>query len=197
MGLSGHHPCSISIQGNGFARDDFWVMVFLKPMVFSGSFSEHFSSMNEGGTLQPQCLQKTKEAGFIQTTTCSCWGVDSDGQWCSSWSGQQWQHVWKGPALGLLFLLSLLAFIFFHFICQVFQLWIFSLSLTHVLEVSPFHFASLWQLHLCSPFRLPRSQISHMGVREKTPTWNVLESFRQGQVSFQRVQVVPRGRQRN
>lgn len=196
MGLSGHHPCSISIQGNGFTRDDFWVMVFLKPMVFSDSFSEHFSSMNEGGALQPQCLQKTKEAGFIQTTTCSCWGVDSDGQWCSNWSGQQWQHVWKGPALGLLFLLSLLAFIFFHFICQVLQLWIFSLSLTHVLEVSPFHFPACGSSTCAAHLGYPGARF-HTWEWERTPTWNVLESFRQGQVSFQRVQVVPRGRQRN
>lgn len=55
MGLGGHHLCSNSVQGNGFTWRDFWVVVFLKPIIFSGSFSEHSSSMTWGWNTADNC----------------------------------------------------------------------------------------------------------------------------------------------
>lgn len=142
-------------------------MVFLKPVVFSGSFSEHSSSMNEGGTLQILAPMFTGDKrsriysdNNMQVLSCGFRWAVGEGQ---QWSGRNLPLASSSSSpVWLLF--------FLYLACQVHQLCIFPLSLTYILEVPPFHFATLWQLHLCSPFRLLRSQTSYLGVRERTPT---------------------------
>lgn len=84
------------------------------------------------------------------------------------WSGEQCQHLADRD-------LSFASSSSPHFFCYFCLFGMsdpstinFNVSLTHILEVSPFHFVNLWQLHFLRNL-VARSQTSYMGVSERTP----------------------------
>lgn len=101
MVWGGHHPCSNSIQGNGFTWDDFWVMVFLKPIVFSGSFSEPSSSMTWGWNItdnSPSLYRRQKKQDLLRQQLA---GAELRMQMCSRCSQQDMDGSTSGRDLPL------------------------------------------------------------------------------------------------
>lgn len=159
MGWRGQHPCSNSIQGNGFTQDDFWVMAFLKPIAFSGSFSEHSSSMTRGWNVEgnsPSVYRRQKKQDLLRQQRAGADVWMQMGSRCRQLvrtaAHLKGTCLWPPPSLTYCFYI-------FLFIWYV-RSFNYEFSLCHyVLEVPPFPFASLSQLHLCSPIRLPRARL--------------------------------------
>lgn len=89
--MGGHHPCSNSIQGNGFTRDDFWVVLFLKPIVFSSSFSEHSSPMTWGRNIadnSPNVYKRQKKQDLLSQQQAGAEVRMQTGSRLTAWCSQ-------------------------------------------------------------------------------------------------------------